>query len=72
MRMTACFTYLSNIQTVLNNLKKALENIFQWFSSNYLVASAGKCHLTTSSKTTVNIHIANAAVSYKKKLNYWK
>ena len=33
--------------------------MFHWFSTNDLVASTGKCHLSTSSKTPVDMHISN-------------
>ena len=52
-------TYSSNIENVLDNLQGALEKMFHWFSTNHLVANAGKCHLLTNSKAPVNIHISN-------------
>ena len=36
--------------------------MFHWFSTNNLVANAGKCHLLTSSKTPVDIHIINTDI----------
>ena len=36
--------------------------MFHWFSTNNLVANAGKCHLLTSSKTPVDIHISNTEI----------
>ena len=53
------YTYSSNIKNVLDNLQGALEKMFHWFSTNNLVANAGKCHLLTSSNTPVDIHISN-------------
>ena len=47
----------SNIENVLDNLQGALKKMFYWFSTNHLVANAGKCHLLTSSKTPINIYI---------------
>ena len=41
------YTYFSNVQTELNNLQEAKEKFFQWFSANYLVANADKCHVLT-------------------------
>ena len=38
------YTYSSNIKNVLDNLQGALEKMFHWFSTNNLVAKAGKCH----------------------------
>ena len=51
------YTYPSNIQTVLNNDQEVLQELFQWFTANYLVANADKYHLLTSFKTVVYIHI---------------
>ena len=39
------YTFPSNIEEVLENLQGALEQLFQRFSANHLVANAGKCHL---------------------------
>ena len=36
--------------------------MFHWFSANNLVANAGKCLLSTSSKTPVDIHISNTEI----------
>ena len=61
-------TYSSNVEEVLGNLQGALEQHFQWFSANHLVANAGKCHLLTSSKITKNIAISNTNVSSEQKV----
>ena len=60
----------SNIEEVLENLQGALEQLFQGFSTNHLVANAGKCHILTSSKITNNITISNTNVSREQKLSY--
>ena len=39
----------------LNNLQKAIEKLFQWFSANSLVANADEFHLLTYSKTAIDI-----------------
>ena len=52
------YKYSSNIEIVLDNLQQALEKTFHWFPTNHLVANAGKCHLLTSSKAPVDIHIS--------------
>ena len=36
--------------------------MFYWFSTNHLVANAGKCDLLTSSKTLTDIHISNTEI----------
>ena len=56
------YTYSSNIENVLDNLQGASEKMFHWFSTNHLVANAGKYHLLTSSKTPVDIHISNTEI----------
>ena len=53
---------------MLENLQGALEQLFQCFSANHLVANVGKCHRITSSKITRNIGISNANVSSKQKV----
>ena len=55
-------TYSSNIENVLDNLQGALEKMFHWFSTNHLVANAGKCYLLASSKTLVDINISNTEI----------
>ena len=57
----------TNIEEVLENLQGALEQLFQCFSANHLVANAGKCHFLTSSKITNNIAISNTNVSSEQK-----
>ena len=52
------YKYSSNIEIVLDNLQQALEKTFHWFPTNHLVANARKCHLLTSSKAPVDIHIS--------------
>ena len=54
------YAYSSNI--MLDNLQRALEKMFHWFSTNHLVANTGKFHLLTSSKTAVNMHISNTEI----------
>ena len=56
------YTYSSNMENVLDNLKGALEKMFHWFSRKNLVANAGKSHLLTSPKTPVDIHIFNTKI----------
>ena len=54
--------YSSNINNVLDNLQGRLEKMFYWFPTNDLVAKTGKCHLLTSSKTPIDIHISNTEI----------
>ena len=53
---------------MLENLQGTLEQLFQWFSANHLIANAGKCQLLTSSKITNSIAISNANVSSEQKV----
>ena len=62
------YTCSSNIEEVLENFQGALEQLFQWFSANHLVAKAGKCHFFASSKITNNIAISNTNVSSEQKV----
>ena len=61
------YTYSSNIKNVIQSTK-SIRKMFHWFSTNNLVASAGKCHLLTSSKTPVDIHISNTEILYKERV----
>ena len=56
------YTYSSNIENMLDNLQGALKKMFHWFSTNRLVANAGKLHLLTSPKTPVAINISNTEI----------
>ena len=62
------YKYSSNIENVLDNLQGASEKMFHWFSTNYLIANAGKCHLLTSSKTPADIHISNTEILNEEKV----
>ena len=56
------YTYSANIKNMLDNLQGTLEKMFHWLSTNNLVTNARKCHLLTSSKTPVDIHISNTEI----------
>ena len=62
------YTCSSNTEEVLENLQGALEQLFQWFSANHLVANEGKCHLLTSFKIRKNVAISNTSVSSEQKV----
>ena len=38
---------------VLEKLEEGIQNMFDWFSENFLKANADKCHLIASSKVCV-------------------
>ena len=62
------YTYSSKIEDVLTNLQSASEKLFSWFSTNHLLANAGKCHLLTSSNLPVDIRITNTNISNVEKV----
>ena len=55
---------------MLHNLQGGLEKMFHWFSTNKLAENAGKCHLVTSSKTPVDIHISNTKTLNEEKAKF--
>ena len=63
------YTYPWNIKNVLDNLPGALEKLSYWFSTNHLVANAGKCHYLTRFKTPVDINILNTEIWIMKKVS---
>ena len=65
------YTCSSNIEEVLENLQGALEQLFEWFSANHLVANAGKCHLLSCSKITMFLSLILTS-QVEKKLSYLK
>ena len=62
------YKYSSNIKSLLGNLQGALEKMFHWFSTNNLVANAGKFHFLTSSNTRVDILIYNTKILNEEKV----
>ena len=64
------YTYIpySNVENVLSNLQGALEKIFNWFSTNHLVANAGKCPFLTSPKIPIDIHISSTVILNEEKV----
>ena len=57
---------------MLDNLQGALEKMFHWFLTNNFVANAGKCHLLTSSKTPVDIHVINTEILNEERVAWSK
>ena len=62
------YTYSSNIENMLDNLQGALKKMFHWFSTNHLVANAGKLHLLISPKTPVDTKISNTEILNEKRV----
>ena len=48
---------------ILEKLEKGIQSMFDWFSENFLKASADKCHLIASSKVPVLIQISDINVT---------
>ena len=53
---------------MLYNLQGALVKLFHRFSTSHLVANTGKCHLLTSSKSRVDIHISKSEILNEEKV----
>ena len=54
--------------SVLGQLKGGIDKIFGRFKKNFLKGNADKCHLITSSKTTVGIKVSNITIMSEKKV----
>ena len=59
---TTPYSYASDLSTILNNLQKGVEKMFEWFLENRLKANANKCHLLLSSKDSAKIEVGNYPV----------
>ena len=53
---------------MLENLQRAIEKPFHCFSTNYLVTNDGERHLLTSFQINVDIHISNAKILKKERV----
>ena len=62
------YTYSSNKKNVLDNLQEALVKPFHRFSTSHLVANTGKCHLLTSYKSPIDIHICNTEIENEERV----
>ena len=62
------YSCLSDMISVLGQLKGGIDKIFDWFKKNFLKGNADKCHLITSSKTPVGIEVANMTIMSKEKV----
>ena len=52
------------LEKTLQNVEKASNTLkwFKWFSNNYIVANADKCHLLTSTSEEVSVKIENEII----------
>ena len=46
----------------LEKVEKASNTLFKWFSNNYMVANADKCHLLTSTSEKASVKIENEII----------
>ena len=50
------------LEKTLQKVEKASNTLFKWFSNNYMVANADKCHLLTSTSEEVSVKIENQII----------
>ena len=50
------------LEKTLQKVEKASNTLFKWFSNNYMVANADKCHLLTSTSEEVSVKIENEII----------
>ena len=62
------YSCLSDMISVLGQLKGGIDKIFDWFKKHFLKGNAAKCHLVTSSKTPVGIEVANMTIMSEEKV----
>ena len=62
------YSCLSDMISVLRQLKGGIDKIFDWFKKYFLKGNADKCHLTTSSKTPVEIEVGNMNIMSEEKV----
>ena len=54
--------------SILGQLKRGIDKIFDWFKKNFLKGNADKCHLITSSKNHVGIKVSNITIMSEEKV----
>ena len=62
------YSCLSDMISVLGQLKGGIDEIFYWFTKNFHKGNADKCHLITSSKAHVEMEVSNIAVISEEKV----
>ena len=50
------------LEKTLQKVEKVSNTLFKWFSNNYGVANADKCHLLTSTSEEVSVKIENQII----------
>ena len=59
---------LSDMISILGQLKGGIHKMFNWFKKNFLKANAEICHLIISSKAPVGIEVSNITIMSKEKV----
>ena len=62
------YSWLSDMRSVLRQLKGAIDKIFDLFKKIFLKGNADKCHLITSSKTPVGIGVSYITIMSEEKV----
>ena len=62
------YSCLSDMISVLGQLKGGIDKVFDWFKKKILKGDADKCLLITSSKTPVGIEVANMTIMSEEKV----
>ena len=62
------YSCLSDMISVLGQLKGGNDEIFDWFKKLFLKGNADKCYLITSSKTPVEIKVSNITIMCEEKV----
>ena len=60
---TTLYICLPEMITILEKLEKGIQNMFDWFSENFLKTNADKYHLIVSSKVPVDTQMCNIKVT---------
>ena len=50
------------LEKTLQKVEKVSNTLFKWFSNNYRVPNADKCHLPTSTSEEVGVNIENEII----------
>ena len=60
---TTLYICLPEMITILEKLEKGIQNMFDWFSENFLKTNADKYHLIVSSKVPVDTQMCDIKVT---------
>ena len=66
------YSYLSDMISVLGQLKGGIDKIFDWLKKHIPKGNADKCHLITSLKTTVGTEVSNITIMSEEKVKLFR